>query len=202
MLHKPETPQAGEVAQWRKVERERLLASRMAMAAEERAQRTIRIIQHLEGILPPGGVTVSVYWPIRGEPDLREWMHRRATQGGRIALPVATELGRPLTFRAWHPGSRMARGLWKIPYPADGPEVCPEFTLAPVVGFDAAGFRLGYGGGFFDRTLAALRPRPLAIGIAYEDAAIASIFPQPHDIGMDWIVTDRVAPRQFPRPGS
>ena len=194
--------QAGEVAHWRKVERERLLAIRMAMAAEDRAQRTSLIIRHLERILPAGEVTLSVYWPIRSEPDLRDWMHRRSEQGTRIALPVATEVGRPLTFREWRPGERMARGLWKIPYPADGPEVRPDITLAPVVGFDAAGFRLGYGGGFFDRTLAALRPRPLAIGIGYEEAAIATIFPQEHDIGMDWIVTDSVAPRRFDRTGS
>jgi 5-formyltetrahydrofolate cyclo-ligase len=76
-----------------------------------------------------------------------------------------------------------------IPYPAHGPAVTPTVALAPVVGFDQGAYRLGYGGGFFDRTLAVLRPRPLVIGVGYECAAVSTIFPQPHDIPMDWIVT-------------
>jgi 5,10-methenyltetrahydrofolate synthetase len=119
-----------------------------------------------------------------------------------MALPVATAHGRALTFREWRPGVRMARGLWKIPYPADGAEVLPDVTLAPLVGFDAAGFRLGYGGGFFDRTLAVLRPRPLVIGIGYDITAMKTIFPQTHDIGMDWIVTGSLSPQYFDRTAS
>jgi len=93
----------------------------------------------------------------------------------------------------------MARGLWKIPYPADGPEVQPGIVIAPLVGFDRQGFRLGYGGGFFDRTLARLAPRPLVIGLGYASSALDTIFPQPHDIGMDWIVTDEGPPQRFLR---
>ncbi len=106
-----------------------------------------------------------------------------------MALPVAVALGHPLAFREWHPQARLARGLWKIPYPADGAEVIPNVTIAPLVGFDGACYRLGYGGGFFDRTLANLNPRPLAIGVGYPGAALTTIFPQPHDVPMDWIVT-------------
>lgn len=83
----------------------------------------------------------------------------------------------------------MARGLWKIPYPAEGAEVLPSVVIAPLVGFDKNGFRLGYGGGFFDRTLAGFDARPLVIGVGYPGASIPTIFPQPHDIPMDWIVT-------------
>jgi 5,10-methenyltetrahydrofolate synthetase len=83
----------------------------------------------------------------------------------------------------------MARGLWQIPYPAEAPEVKPDVVLAPVVGFDAANYRLGYGGGFFDRTLAAASPRPRAIGLGYPGATLDSIFPQWHDVPMDLIVT-------------
>jgi 5,10-methenyltetrahydrofolate synthetase len=84
----------------------------------------------------------------------------------------------------------MVQGFWKIPIPAETAEVVPDVTLAPVVGWDAAGFRLGYGGGYFDRTLAALSPRPFAIGVGLQAAQVATIFPQPHDIAMDAIVTE------------
>ena len=84
----------------------------------------------------------------------------------------------------------MERGAWSIPVPAEGPGVTPDVTLAPVVGWDAAGFRLGYGGGYFDRTLAALSPRPFAIGVGLDAARLITIFPQPHDIPMQVIVTE------------
>jgi hypothetical protein len=82
-----------------------------------------------------------------------------------------------------------ARGLWNIPHPADGKLIVPNVVIAPVVGFDLEGFRLGYGGGFFDRTLARLNPKPLTIGVGYPEAELRTIFPQPHDIPMDWVVT-------------
>jgi 5,10-methenyltetrahydrofolate synthetase len=191
--------QARDVARWRKVQRERLLATRMAIEGRLRAQQTAAVKGQLNLIVPGDGRIVSLYWPIRGEPDLREWMRERVEQGTRIALPVATAYGRPLEFREWRPGAKMARGLWKIPYPADGAELQPEIVVAPLVGFDRRGFRLGYGGGFFDRTLARLTPRPLVIGVGYASSELESIFPQPHDIGMDWILTDVAPPRRFLR---
>jgi len=193
--------QARDVARWRKVERERLLANRIAIESKLRAQQTAALAEQLSLVIPSDGRTVSLYWPIRGEPDLREWIRQRFEQGTRIALPVATAHGRPLEFREWRPGAPMARGLWKIPYPADGAEVRPDVVVAPLVGFDAAGFRLGYGGGFFDRTLAVFTPRPLVVGVGYASSAIRTIFPQPHDIGMDWIVTESAPPRRFARDG-
>src|SRR5579863_5671621 len=194
-----DTQQARDVAQWRRAQRERLLTSRMAMEPELRAQHTAALIERLRTIVPHDGRIVSLYWPIRGEPDLREWMRHRCAQGGRVALPVATTHGVPLKFREWRPGAALARGLWKIPYPAEGPEVLPQIVLGPLVGFDRQGFRLGYGGGFFDRTLAVLRPRPLVVGVGYAASAIETIYPQPHDIGMDWIVTGNGAPQRFER---
>jgi 5,10-methenyltetrahydrofolate synthetase len=179
-----------DVARWRKAERERLLAARLALSAEFRASQTAAIAAELDLLIPTHEPhIVSVYWPIRGEPDLRTWMHARSERGTRIALPVALAHGQPLTFREWRPGARLAHGLWRIPYPAEGPEVAPTVVLAPVVGFDRQSYRLGYGGGFFDRTLAVLRPRPLVIGLGYPCSAIGTIFPQPHDIPMDRIVT-------------
>ncbi len=182
--------QSRDVARWRKAEREHLLRARIALTEEYRAQHTLAIERTLDGILAAVPfTTLSVYWPIRAEPDLRAWMSRLSCQGVRVALPVAVALGQPLVFREWHPHARLARGLWKIPYPADGAEVIPEVTIAPLVGFDGACYRLGYGGGFFDRTLAKLRPQPLVIGVGYPGAALTTIFPQPHDVPMDWIVT-------------
>lgn len=185
-----------DVPLWRKAERERLLTMRAALSPETRAAETAAMIADLERLIPGDRPqTVSVYWPIRAEPDLRAWMHARSERGTRIALPVALALGQPLEFRAWHPGARLAHGLWRIPYPADAPQLTPTVVIAPVVGFDLAGYRLGYGGGFFDRTLAALRPRPLVIGLGYGCAAIRTIYPQPHDIPMDWVVTGTLPAR-------
>ncbi len=182
--------QARDVARWRKAERERLMAERLALSVESRSSQAKAIAEALDRLIPlEDRPIISVYWPIRAEPDLRSWMRERCDQGARIALPVAIELGRPLIFREWRPQARMARGLWKIPFPADGEIVTPQVVLAPVVGFDSEGYRLGYGGGFFDRTLAVLRPRPLIIGVGYECARLKSIYPQRHDIPMDWIIT-------------
>ncbi|HEV2284437.1 MAG TPA: 5-formyltetrahydrofolate cyclo-ligase, partial [Steroidobacteraceae bacterium] len=122
------------------------------------------------------------------------WMRAACERGLRVALPVAIALGRPMTFREWRPGAAMARGLWKIPHPADGPDVSPTHVIAPLVGFDAGCYRLGYGGGFFDRTLAAMARKPTVIGVGYPQLRIATIFPQAYDIPMDWIVTGGVPP--------
>ncbi len=187
--------QARDVAQWRKVERERLISARLAMDASSRAAQTRAMARDLDRLLSAHGAEiVSVYWPIRAEPDLRPWMQERHEHGTRIALPVALEARQPLAFREWHPKARMARGLWKIPYPAEGAELTPQVVLAPLVGFDEEGYRLGYGGAFFDRTLGLLNPRPLAVGVGYAAAKIKTIFPQPYDIPMDWIVTGASAP--------
>ena len=190
-----------DIASFRKAERERLIAARLAIPAEVRAAHTAKIAAALDQLL--GAATdeiVSVYWPIRGEPDLRLWMRAACGRGLTIALPVAVALGRPLTFRPWHPGTVMARGLWQIPHPAEGPELTPTTLLAPLVGFDAACYRLGYGGGFFDRTLAAIRSqtasrtRARVIGVGYRALEIPTIHPQPHDVPMDVILTEE-APR-------
>src|SRR5690606_24922582 len=102
--------------------------------------------------------------------------------------PVVVEKARPLVFRAYRPGDRLEKGVWNIPIPADGDPVIPDIVIAPLVGVDVRNYRLGYGGGFFDRTLAALPKRPLVIGVGYEMQRIATIHPQPHDIPMDRIV--------------
>lgn len=187
--------QAADVARWRKAERARLLAMRAAMPVAERHAAAEAIAGQLDTLLAERfktieGLTISAWWPIKAELNLRHWLESLLARGARVALPVVVTPAAPLVFRLWTPDCKMVQGFWKIPVPADGPEVVPDVTLAPVVGWDASGYRLGYGGGYFDRTLAALDPRPLSVGVGLDAARVATIFPQPHDIAMDVIVTE------------
>lgn len=180
-----------DVMRWRKAERERLIAERMAMEQEQRQTRSTRIASKLDATLGKlGGRIVGTYWPFRGEPDLRNWGIGVIKRGGRLALPVVIQKGWPLEYRIWAPGDPLERGVWNILVPSRGPAVQPDIVIAPVVGFDEARYRLGYGGGFFDRTLAAMPRKPLTIGVGYTQSQIRTIYPQPHDIPMDVIVTD------------
>lgn len=189
-------PKPGEwpdVARWRRVERARLIDARLAIPADERAAMARKVANGLDAVIGDvAGRMVSLFWPFRGEPDLRDWMASVDSRGGRTALPVVVEKGRPLVFRAYRRGDRLEKGIWNIPVPAEGDAVTPEIVIAPLVGVDTLNYRLGYGGGFFDRTLAAMPARPLVIGVGYEMQRIATIFPQPHDIAMDRIVTEGI----------
>ena len=187
--------QAKDVARWRKIERLRMLADRAALSVDTRKTAAVQIAAHLDQMLGDrfeslAGLIISAWWPIKAEIDLRFWLAGLAARGAVAALPLVSTKAAPLTFRAWTPEATMERGFWNIPVPADGPDIVPDITLSPVVGWDGAGYRLGYGGGYFDRTLAALTPRPLAIGIGLDAAQIATIYPQPHDIPMQVIVTE------------
>jgi 5-formyltetrahydrofolate cyclo-ligase len=184
--------QAIDVARWRRAERKRQLQARMALDAATRAERGHRIAAQLEALIGDvAGMTVSAYWPMRGEPDLRPLIERIAARGGRSALPVVVQRGRPLAFHGWAPGERLERGFWNIPVPAGGePIEIPDVVIAPVVAYDNGCYRLGYGGGYFDRTLAQMRERPRVLGVGYAEAAVPTIFPQWHDVPMDAIVTE------------
>jgi 5-formyltetrahydrofolate cyclo-ligase len=180
-----------EVARWRKAERERLIAARLAVSADVREAMTKRIADGIDAAIGDiAGKMVSLYWPFRGEPDLRAWLASVNARGGRTALPVVVAKGQPLVFRAYKPGDRLEKGVWNIPIPPDGDPVIPDVVIAPVVGFDFENYRLGYGGGFFDRTLAGLPRKPLVIGIGYEIQRIPTIYPHSHDIPMSVIVTE------------
>lgn len=178
-----------EIRLWRKTERARLIAERMAVRGELRTRHNAAITQALGDFLTPGMV-VGFYWPIRGEYDARKLVASLLDRGARAALPVIVTRNSPLVFRDWHPASRMENGFWDIPVPAEGDPVIPTSLLVPLVGFDRMGYRLGYGGGYYDRTLASLPAKPLAIGVGYELARLETIYPQPHDIPMDAIVTE------------
>ncbi len=187
--------QAADVARWRKAERPRLLEERAALPVATREAAAKSIAAALDRFLDErydglDGLTISAWWPIKAELDLRFWLAGLVARGARGALPLVIERGQPLSFRAWAPGVKMERGFWNIPVPAEGDFIRPDITLSPVVGWDAGCFRLGYGGGYFDRTLAAATPRPLAIGIGLQAARIPTIYPQPHDIPMAAIITE------------
>lgn len=180
-----------DVSRWRKAERRRLIDERLALVSADRIARSERLAEKLDqAIGRVSGRIVSSYWPFRGEPDLRNWAIKVIERGGRIALPVVLRKSEPLEFRVWQPGDPLERGVWNILVPSRGPAVLPDVVIAPVVGFDTANYRLGHGGGYFDRTLAAMPRMPLRIGIGFATAKIATIYPQPHDIPMDTIVTD------------
>lgn len=197
--------QARDVARWRRAERVRLRAARDALSVADRQATGVALSARLRHLLAQqfsgaAGLTLSAYWPIKGEPDLRDLMADLHGRGVTLALPVVEVKAAPMVFRRWMPGMAMVRGDWNIPVPPpDAETLTPDIALAPLVGWDGAGFRLGYGGGYFDRTLAALSPRPFTIGIGLQSARLATIFPQPHDIAMDVILTE--AGVQFHREG-
>ncbi len=178
-----------EIRLWRKAERARLIAARMALGGALRRHHAAPITKALEGFLTPDMV-IGFYFPIRGEYDARKLVAALIERGARAAMPVVIQKGAPLVFRNWHPGVRMENGFWDIPVPAEDDRVIPTTLLVPLVGFDDRGYRLGYGGGYYDRTLAGFQTRPLAIGIGYELAHLETIYPQPHDIPMSAIVTE------------
>src|SRR5262245_58251547 len=173
-------------------QRAELLASRSALAIAERRERGERAKARLlfEVYLRQFAV-LGIYWPIRAEIDVRDIAIRHIEDGGRVALPVVTRRNAPVEFWQWEPGASMRRGFWNIPVPSSRRVLRPDALIVPLVGFDASCYRLGYGGGYYDRTLAELAPRVPCFGLGYADAELETIHPQPHDVPMSLIVTER-----------
>jgi 5-formyltetrahydrofolate cyclo-ligase len=188
-----------EIYAWRKDERRRLLEARQAIPAEQLHEWRARMDIHLQRSFPDlvHGV-VAFCWPYRGEYDARHLVAQLRRLGAEAALPVVVAPKMPLVFRKWYPGVKMLHGPLGIPYPDHAEVLTPNQVLLPMLGWDAAGYRLGYGGGFFDRTLAALPKRPRVIGTAYELQYLETIHPQPHDIPVDFVVTERGVYRRDP----
>lgn len=183
---------AANLSAWRKATREALVAARLALDQTTLVALRRSIDQHLERAFPGlAGARLGFCWPIRNEYDARHLVRRLRERGAVTVLPVVVTRDAPLVFRLWKPGIALAQGALDIPYPADSPEIVPQAVLLPVNGWDAAGYRLGYGGGYFDRTLAAMDPRPLVIGVGYESARIETIRPQSWDMPLDYLVTER-----------
>jgi len=185
---------------WRKSERERLIAARLELAQTQVDAWRERIDGFIERSFPGlARSRLAFCWPIKNEYDARHIARTLRARGALTALPVVVAPRQPLVFREWHPGVTLAKGALDIPYPVDSALVEPDAALLPMNGWDAMGYRLGYGGGFFDRTLASLARRPVTIGIAYESARLDTIHPQPWDIPMDYVVTERGVYRRDPQ---
>jgi 5-formyltetrahydrofolate cyclo-ligase len=181
-----------DVYAWRKQQRRRLLAAREAVPPEQLHEWRARIDLHLQRFFPDlvHGI-VAFCWPYRGEYDARHLVAQLRRFGATAALPVVVAPKTPLIFRKWYPGVKMRDGPLGIPYPDHPEALTPDHVLLPMLGWDGGGYRLGYGGGFFDRTLASLAKRPRVIGIAYELQYLDTIHPQPHDVPADFVVTER-----------
>jgi 5-formyltetrahydrofolate cyclo-ligase len=191
--------QLDELKRWRKAERARLMAAREALSPATLEQMRHRIDHHLERSFPGlAQARIAFCWPIRGEYDARHLVKTLRERGALTALPVVVAPRQPLAFREWHPGVALAKGALDIPYPVGSASLVPSAVLLPMNGWDAAGYRLGYGGGFFDRTLAALEKKPVVIGVTYELARLPTIHPQSWDIPVDWVVTERGVYRRDP----
>lgn len=187
---------------YRRELRKSLIERRLALPAADCARYSARIRSQLDEHFPQlASMRVAFCWPVHNEPDLRPlletWLHGE-NGAFRALLPVVVAEDAALAFRAWTPRTRLVADRYGIPTPADGDFVQPEALLLPVNAFDAAGYRIGYGGGYFDRSLAALsaaaaaagRPPPLAIGVGYELARVDSIYPEAHDLPLAAVVTE------------
>lgn len=176
----------------RQEERQRLLELRRTFPMVERTRLTNALLINLDKVFADTLCKVlGIYWPIKREIDLRKWATEASKRHGfQLALPVVTQKNQPLEYCRWTIGDSMTPGFWNIPVPKTPKPVDPDIVIAPLVGFCGC-YRLGYGGGYFDRTLAHRRPRPAAIGIGFEVCRATNFKPQPHDIPMDKIVTER-----------
>jgi 5-formyltetrahydrofolate cyclo-ligase len=168
-----------------------LLAYRQGITAEVREKWDAAICARLMAWHNAQQVQIlGVYSPIRGEPNLRSAYVELGAGGVRLALPVVAGKHAPLDFIEWKPGDPMTKDEYGVAIPVAGTKLHPDALLIPCVGFNALRFRLGYGGGFYDRTLAASTgaPRPLAVGIAYA-YALAAFNADPHDVVLDALIT-------------
>jgi 5-formyltetrahydrofolate cyclo-ligase len=176
---------------WRKARRAELIARRVDIPPIERSAANERITAALvAAFTPPAESVVGLCWPFKNEFDARFAVHRWREAGALAALPEVVAPKTPLQFRLWKPGIAMRPGVYDIPVPDGTPVVSPDMAIVPMNGFDSKGYRLGYGGGFFDRTLEACGRRIVAIGVAYETLRLETIHPQPYDVPMDFVVTE------------
>jgi len=183
---------AQSLKSWRRTQRERLIAERLAIPDATLAAWRQRMDGYIERSFPGlARSRLAFCWPIKNEYDARHIARTLRGLGALTALPVVVAPRSPLAFREWHPGVELAKGALDIPYPVNSREIVPDAVLLPMNGWDPQGYRLGYGAGFFDRTLAGLAKKPVVIGVAYEQARLDTIHPQPWDIPVDYLVTER-----------
>ncbi|MFA7267832.1 MAG: 5-formyltetrahydrofolate cyclo-ligase [Sterolibacterium sp.] len=170
------------------------IAAREALAPAQHRRLSQAIECHLASLLRRCQPRILGFcWPFRAEFDCRPLVERMLAEGMKSCLPLVSAAGVAMKFRAWRPESEMLIDKYGIHYPAAGEWLIPDVLLMPVNAFDAAGYRLGYGAGYFDRTLAQLAAQgslPLTIGIGFELARVDSIDPAVHDMPLDAVVTE------------
>ncbi len=178
-------------SEWRKHQRADLLTRRKAITKSAHHDWSMAISASLKQGFPIlKEKNIGVYWPFCGEYDPRPVANHFKQYGARLALPEVVNKQQPLCFREWWQEAPIKEGVYGIPVPDNTQCMTINAVIIPMVGFDRQGYRLGYGSGYFDRTLATRNPRPLTIGIAFEIQRLDSVHPQPHDIAMHFIVTE------------
>jgi len=188
-----------EILAWRRARRVALLEARTALTSSAHRAASAEIFKHLTTLFAPFPRSlIGAYWPFRREYNILAFLEWLTERRHEVALPVVLGKGMPLEFRRWTRDMEMVSGVYDIPYPASGDPVKPAILIIPMVGFDEAGFRLGYGGGFYDRTIAACAEKPLCVGTGFELGRLATIYPLPHDIPMDYVVTEQGLYRRGP----
>ncbi len=181
---------------WRKQLVEQRLQLEDRLARNDALQRVMRV-----WLVDRPDVVIGAYWPIKGEfdplPALFRWQEAGmeadamgATRRRRIGLPVINKIDKTLTFHTWYPGCPMEEDAYGIPKPKDTEIIQPTLLFVPCVGYGPGGYRLGYGGGFYDRTLAALQPKPFTVGLGYTNGFLPDLEPEPHDVPLDAILND------------
>lgn len=165
-------------------------ARKLARATADAEQALTHLVAYINAV--PGIDIVSGYCPMRTELDPTPALTALHAQGYRICMPVVVAVDAPLRFRMWTPGAAMTRGVFGTVHPEAGEEAMPEALITPLLAFDRDGFRLGYGGGFYDRTLASLRAerRTLGVGLAYDAQRVDAVPVEPTDQRLDAIVTE------------
>jgi 5-formyltetrahydrofolate cyclo-ligase len=174
--------------------RRQAIARRDALPAGERAQAAETIATRAFPVAVAPGAIVAGFMPMKSEINPLPLMRKLAAAGARLALPVVAGQGKPLIMRAWAFGEPLIAGVWGIREPAPlAPAVAPDILIVPLLAFDRAGQRIGYGAGYYDLTLAALRARQavVAIGLAFAAQEIAAVPATPHDAPLDLVLTER-----------
>jgi 5,10-methenyltetrahydrofolate synthetase len=179
------------------IDRQTLIQERLNMP--DRLQRADQLQQVMRiWLVGRPDTVIGAYWPIKGEFDPLPALHRWKEDGElldqplrrRIGLPVVNRHHKTLTFHVWYPGCPMEEDAYNIPKPKDTDLIVPTLLFVPCLGYGPGGYRLGYGGGFYDRTLASLEPKPFTVGLGFGQGFVPDFEPEPHDVPLDAILNE------------
>ncbi len=190
----------GRQAQEKKSLRKALIDQRLNMKDRQQRAALLQDVMRIWLVGRPDTV-IGAYWPIKGEFDPLPALHRWKEDGElidqpqprRIGLPVVDKVHKTMVFHAWYPGCRMEEDAYGIPKPKDTEVIVPTLLFISCVGYGPGGHRLGYGGGFYDRTLASLEPRPFTVGLGFTQGFLPDLESESHDIALDAILNENGA---------